>query len=51
MWQYDVQGDEDVVQPVQEVDLAVNKTLEEYINEANLVRSDFRYIFVSNAEC
>ena len=38
VWQFDIQGDEEVVSQVEEVDIAVNKTLEEYLVEAALVR-------------
>ena len=37
VWQFDIQGDEDVVQRGEEVDLAVNQTLEEYLLEVTQV--------------
>merc|ERR1711915_20777 len=38
VWQFDIEGDEDVVQPHEEVDLAVNQTLQDYLVEAAMVR-------------
>ena len=37
VWQYDIQGDDEVLQPGEEIDLAVNQTLEEYLLEAGQV--------------
>ena len=34
VWQFDIEGDEDVLQPGEEIDLAVNQTLEKYLMEA-----------------
>ena len=38
VWQYNIQGDEEVLNPGEEIDLAVNQTLEEYLREADQVR-------------
>ena len=41
VWQYDIQGDEEVFQPGEEIDLAVNQTLEEYLLEAGQVHMNY----------
>ena len=37
VWDFDIIGDEDVVQSSEEVILAINQTMEEYTFQANLV--------------
>ena len=37
VWEYDIQGDDEVLNPGEEIDLAVNKTLKEYLWEADQV--------------
>ena len=37
VWEFDILGDEDVVQSQEEVLLAVNQTMEEYLFQADLV--------------
>ena len=37
VWEFDILGDEDVVQSQEEVVLAVNQTMEEYLFQADLV--------------
>merc|ERR1719427_801126 len=38
VWDFDILGDEKVVQPEEAVKLAVNQTLEEYLAQAGIVR-------------
>ena len=38
VWEFDILGDEDVVQSHEEVVLAINQTMEDYLFKADMVR-------------
>ena len=37
VWEFDILGDEDVVQPADQVVLAINQTMEDYMLKADMV--------------